>query len=283
MKLHTPDPQTLALRWLMGSLACLSSASALAGEFDCMIEPAQIVEIRSPVVGLLQQVQVRRGDIVQRGQVLATIESGVERSALDSARFRAQAQGALQLARARVAATTEKARRMAELHAEAMVSTQARDDAAAEQKMAESEMKSATESSQLARIEQKQAEEHLERRVLRSPFMGVVMDQYLFPGALVDTSDTRKPILKIAQTQPLHVQTILPFKLFPQVKPGLQVVVVPEAPFAREIKATIRTVDRVIDSSAGTFGVVAVLDNEKQTLPAGIRCRLSLPTGPLRD
>ena len=114
------------------------------------------------------------------------------------------------------------------------------------------------------------------RRVLRSPFNGVVMDQYLYPGALVDAGDGRKPILKIAQTHPLAVQAILPFRLFPQLRLGQRVSVVPEKPFSRNIQATIRTVDRVIDSAAGTFGVVADLPNVRQDLPAGIRCKLHL-------
>jgi hypothetical protein len=54
------------------------------------------------------------------------------------------------------------------------------------------------------------------------------------------------------------------------------VTVRPEAPFGGAIAARVRTVDRVIDPSAGTFGIVADLDNRDQRLPAGIRCKLTL-------
>ena len=254
-----------------------AAQAAASQDFDCMIEPARIVEIRSPVIGLLQQVHARRGELIRQGQVLVTVESSVEQSAADSARFRAQAQGALQLARNKGAAAREKARRMSELHEEEFVSSQARDDAAAELRLAEDELKTAEENSQIAKLEYRQSVDQLNRRVLRSPFNGVVMDQYLYPGALVDAGEGKKPILKIAQTQPLAVQAILPFRFFPQLRLGQQVVVVPEPPFSREIKATIRTVDRVIDSAAGTFGVVADLDNARQELPGGIRCKLRIP------
>lgn len=246
-------------------------------EFDCLIEPNQVVELRSPVVGLLQQVHARRGELVRTGQLLVTIESSVEQSAVAAAGFKAQAQGGLQLARSKLAAAREKAARMDALYAEQFVAAQARDDAVAEFKLAEAELKAAEETNQMAGLEHRQTIDQLGRRQLRSPFNGVVMDQYLHPGALVDGGDNKKPILKLAQTHPLAVQTILPFRLFPQVRVGQRVVVVPEAPFTREIVATIRTVDRVIDSAAGTFGVVALLDNARQELPAGIRCRLRLP------
>lgn len=262
---------------VVGVCGAAGAAAPVPGEFDCMIEPAQVVEIRSPVVGLLQQVHARRGELIRQGQVLVTIESSVERSAADTARFRAEAQGSLLLARNKVAAAREKARRMTELSEEQFVSAQARDDAAAELKLAEAELKTAEENSQLARLEHRQSVDQLGRRQVRSPFNGVVVDQYVYPGAIVDPGDARKPILKIAQTQPLAVQAILPFGLFPQMKLGMPVTVVPEKPFAREITATIRTVDRVIDSAAGTFGVVADLDNSKQELPGGIRCKLRVP------
>lgn len=248
-----------------------------AQEFDCLIEPAQVVEVRSPVVGLLQQVHAGRGDTIRQGQVLVTIESSVERSAADAAGFRAATQGAVQLARNKAAAARVKARRMAELHSEEFVSAQARDDAAAEARLAADELVNAEESAQLAKLEHRQALDQLGRRVLRSPFNGVVVDQNLYPGALVDPSEGKKAILKIAQTQPLSVQAILPYRFFPQVKAGGQVVVAPEAPFGGEITATIARVDKVIDSAAGTFGISVRLPNAKNELPGGIRCKVRLP------
>jgi RND family efflux transporter MFP subunit len=257
--------------------ACAAPVASAGNEFDCLIEPAQVVEVRSPVVGLLQRVHARRGEAVRQGQVLVTIESSVEQSATETARARAAAEGSVQLARHKVAAAREKARRMAELHDEEFVSAQARDDAAAEARLAEAELKTAEENSQIARLEHRQTQDQLNRRVLYSPFNGVVVDQYLHPGALVDGGEGKKPILKIAQTQPLAVQAILPFRFFPQVKVGTPVVVLPEKPFSGEIAARIATVDRVIDSAAGTFGVVVFLPNTKNELPGGIRCKLRLP------
>jgi len=84
--------------------------AAAAEGFDCLIEPNQVVEIRSPVVGQLQQVHARRGEAIRAGQLLVTIESSVERSAVDAARLRAEAEGSLQMARNKVSAARDKAR-----------------------------------------------------------------------------------------------------------------------------------------------------------------------------
>lgn len=258
-------------------LLALLSLPALAQDYDCMIEPNQTVEIRSPVVGILERVHAGRGEAIRQGQVLISIESSVEASAAESAKARAEAQGQTELSRAKVAALREKARRLQDLLAEEFVSAQAVEDAQAELKLAEAELKTATENRQIARLDLRQAVDQLHRRQILAPFSGVVVDQYLYPGALMDSSDTKKPVLKIAQTNPLKVQALLPVKAFTQVRPGQIVSVTPEAPFAdRAIKARVRTVDRVLDAAAGTFGIVAEIANPKGELPAGLRCRVKL-------
>jgi len=266
-------------RWTLAvvALAAMAGAPAHAAPagpgYDCMIEPAQVVEVRSPVVGLLQQVPVRRGQTIHKGDVLVVIESSLEKSQAETASFRAQAQGAVMQAR------SKKSRRMDELVKEEFVSAQARDDAAAELAQAEAELKTAVENMELARLQHQEAVDQVNRRIIRSPFDGVVMDQYLYPGALVDAGDNKKPIIKIAQTSPLVVQAILPFKMFPSVHAGDAVTLVPEAPFSRSLSSRVKTVDRVIDSAAGTFGVVVELPNAHAELPGGIRCKLMLAGG----
>jgi RND family efflux transporter MFP subunit len=258
----------------------MGSSITTAADFDCMIEPAQVVEVRSPVVGLLEKVYVTRGQKVRRGDILVTIESSVESSAAATAQYKAQTTGSLAQAQAKVAATKAKAQRMQELVEEEFVSAQARDDAAAEYKQAQTELIAAQENLNLSKLEAQQANDQLRRRTLRSPFDGVVMDQFLFPGALVDGGDGKKPILKIAQTHPLAVRSIVPYRYFPKVQVGAAANVLPEAPFNKgansEIAVRIKAVDRVIDLAAGTFGVHLELPNAQQVLPGGIRCKLRI-------
>ncbi|MEY4755004.1 MAG: hypothetical protein RJA44_2679 [Pseudomonadota bacterium] len=264
-------------RWLCTLLLAAVTTAQAAPEFDCMILPAQVVEIRSPVVGLIEQIHVQRGASIRKDELLVTLESGVERSAADSAAFRAQAQGALMVAQSKVAAARDKARRFQQLFEEEFVAAQARDDAQAELRQAEAELKSSEENTALARLEHRQSVEQLRRRTLRSPVDGVVMDIYLQPGSLVDPGDTRKPVMKVAQTQVLKVEATVPLQHFRTFSVGATVLVQPEAPFGQALQARVKMVDRVIDPAAGTFGVVAELDNRRQSLPGGIRCKLGRP------
>lgn len=276
-----PAGQTWALKWGVAAAMWLTASLAIAGDdrlavsVDCMILPAKVVEIRSPVVGLIERVHVRRGAAIRLDEPLVTLESAVERSALSTAAYRAQTQGALQVARNKAAAAREKARRYDELFGEEFVSAQARDDARAERDLAEAELQTAQENAELARLEHRQTQEQLNRRVLRSPVNGVVMDVNLHEGSLVDPGDGRKPIMKVAQTDTLVVEATVPVQRFRDFRADGWIQVLPEPPFDRSIRARVKTIDRVVDPAAGTFGVVAELDNRRQDLPGGIRCTLS--------
>lgn len=245
--------------------------------FECMIQPSQTVEVRSPIVGVLQSVKVKRGSIIKKGQVLATLESTVEQSAANTARFRTQLQGSVSAAQNKLENAMLKTRRMQELHAENFVSVQALDDARNEKNQAAAELQSAQESLQQAKLEYHQSQADLNRRVLRSPFTGIVMDQYLYPGSIVSPTDGKHPILKIAQTDELSIRAIIPFRYFKQAHIGQQVIIIPEAPFADQvIKTKLQIVDRVIEASSGTFGAVAKVANHNLSFPSGIRCKMYL-------
>lgn len=49
-----------------------------SAELPCLIEPFRVVTISSPEVGILESVNVDRGDLVEQGQVLAKLDSNLE-------------------------------------------------------------------------------------------------------------------------------------------------------------------------------------------------------------
>lgn len=55
-------------------------ASAAGSELNCLIEPHVVITVTAPVNGLIESVAVDRGDLVKEGQVLAMLDSSVERA-----------------------------------------------------------------------------------------------------------------------------------------------------------------------------------------------------------
>lgn len=258
-----------------GLAAMLAAAlPAHAQEHDCMIEARQSIEIRSPVEGLIEKVLVQRGDLVQRGQVLAVIESSLERAALEVARTRATMDGEIRVADARVEINAKKMKRAQELHTQNFVSDNARDEAVAEWKLATEDLRRTRENQRLAEAELARAAAGLQLRTIRSPFTGVVVEVQLKPGELAATATVKNPVMKLAEIDPLYVEVVLPSKLFGSIRRGQPAVVVPEAPMQGSYRSSVAVVDRVIDAASGTFGVRLALPNPQGKLPAGIRCRV---------
>jgi len=253
--------------------AMLAAPGARAATFECLIQPNQIVEIRSAAQGLIAKVLVQRGDWVKTGQIIVELESSVERSAAASAKYRAEMDGRLKAARERVEYSTTKAGRATELRKQNFVAAQAHDDAQAEMRVAEAELEDAKQNQQLARLDYLHALDLLNLRTLRSPFDGVVMDRMLNPGDLTLYGTETKPILKLAQINPLRVEVVLPVSYYRKLSLGMEGDVIPEGLGGR-YPARVKVIDRVFDAASGTFGVRLELPNPRGAVPGGIRCQV---------
>lgn len=271
----TFKPTSLAV---LASCSLVAAAQTADGEYQCLIEPYQRVEIRSSVEALIDQVLVKRGSVVHKGQRLVELQSNVERAALASAKYRAIMEGSMRSAEARVDYSRDKLRRREELSRQNFVSSQDRDDAAAELRVAQAELVAARDDRQLAVLESKRLEEMLRQRTLLSPFDGVVIEVEQHPGELAQTGEGARPILKMAQVHPLRVEVVLPVTLYRQIRAGAPAEIEAEAPTKGHFKAKVQIVDQVVDSASGTFGVRLELPNPSGSIPAGVKCKVRFGT-----
>lgn len=65
---------------VLAGLVSTPAAYSSNHELNCLIHPEVVITITAPVGGLLETVQVDRGDLVKEGQVLATLDTRVERA-----------------------------------------------------------------------------------------------------------------------------------------------------------------------------------------------------------
>ena len=267
------------VRWLSCCLAIVLSCpiSGWPGSFECLIEPNQVVDIRSATEGIIENVDVKRGDRVEVGQTLVELQSNVELSAAEMAKYRSQMEGRIASSKNRVEFATKKFNRTQELQKQNFVSAQAGDEAEAEKRIAEAELKDAIENQELAKRDYQHAVDLLNLRTLRSPLNGVVVDRMLNPGDLAEAGTGRKPILKIAQIDPLLVEVALPLEAYGKLRVGMTGMVTPEGLKGR-FSALITVVDSVFDAASGTFGVRLEMKNRRASIPGGIRCQVEFPT-----
>jgi membrane fusion protein (multidrug efflux system) len=217
-----------------------------SGSYECLLEPSLVINVGSPVDGVLEQVMVERGDRVKKGATVATLQAGVEAAAV-------------KLSEARVEYGRRKAERNEALFEKQLISAQDRDELVTEVKLREEELK--------------KDQETLKLRTIISPIDGVVVERRLAPGDFIRTD--KSLVMRLAQIDPLNVEVVAPAKLFGAVKIGMagRVNLTPFLPGSFNAKVVV--VDKVIDAASGTLGVRLRLSNPDHKIPAGIKCSVS--------
>ena len=250
-------------------LLCLSTAPgfSLEVEYDGIIKPHVVIELGSPAEGIVAKVNVDRSSMINKGQTLVELESSVERAAVAKASAMAGFDGEIALQRAQLAFTKRVHARVKQINA---FSAYDKDQAATDVVLTGCRLKKAREDSMLAKLELKKARAVLNMCSVKSPISGVVVDRYVSPGEYVNS----QPLLRVAQIDPLRVEVIVPARMFGKISPEMTATIIPEVPLYGEQTATVRLVDKVIDSASGTFGVRLELSNPDYHLPSGLRCKV---------
>jgi len=238
----------------------------------CLILPERVAEIGSAVIGVVEAMEVERGDSVKKGQVLVRLRAEVERAGQDVARSRAQSEAELRGTVAARELAQIKLDRSRVLKDQNFVSTQAVEQAEAELKVAHERVGQARDVLRTLAQEVSMSDAQTSQRTLRSPFDGVVIERYANPGERFED----KPLLKVAMIQNLKVEVVAPTSLFGSMRIGQQLNVQPELPGAAARPARIAQIDRVLDPASNTFRMRLELPNADGGLPAGLRCKVEV-------
>src|SRR5512139_2251215 len=229
--------------FLIAMMASLHAAPMHDPGLDGIIEPSCTVNLGSGVPGVIEEIVVDRGDLVQKGQVLVRLDSKVERASMESRK-------------ARYEFARNEYKRKSGLYGKALIPTREVDESETNLKIAQRDFE--------------EAEKVYERRTIRSPIDGVVVQRLLQPGERVE----EQPILKLAQLSPLYVEVIAPAGMLGSVKTGDRVAVRPEDPIKGEFIGKVTIVDNVVDAASGTFGIRIELENKNYSLPSGLKCKV---------
>ncbi len=263
------------LRGLALGLLLLPALPTFAAQpLGCLIEAMRSTDVGSPVIGVVQNVAVERGDVVHKGQVLAVLRASVERATLNVAASRAESIAEVQAAQAGAKFSRERLIRAEDLLRQQFISQQALDQARAESVQADQKLALVREQRLLSGQEREVAAAQLSQRVIRSPFDGVIAERFVSAGERVDD----KPIVRVAKVDPLRVQLVVPVAMYAEVQLGGLATVLPELPGAAAVQARVSMVDKVVDPASNTFRVHLELPNPNGALPAGLRCKAQFGT-----
>jgi multidrug efflux pump subunit AcrA (membrane-fusion protein) len=225
----------------MGLCACAANANAEnLPDLDCLLEPNMTVELSSPVPGVIDSIMVDRSDAVSKDQVLASLMADVEQEKYNMALAKAHYQGDLESSKVNLKLSEKESRRATELYRERAIALNEKEQAIAKLELARFELDKAMHDNEVFELELNEARANLELRQIRSPIDGVVVDRYMMPGEFVDN----KPVLKVAQLNPLRVEVISQVANFGRIKPGMHAYVIPEFGEYDKLVAEVAVVEK---------------------------------------
>lgn len=243
-------------------------------DMDCMIEPNTVVNVSTAVEGIIKVIKVERGDTIKKGQVLATLESDVQKANVNLAKARFEMNASLTAGKVRLAYAERKFNRSTELHKNNFISTDKKDDIETERRLAELKHSENEEGRVLSKMQLESAIADYKLRIITSPINGIVVDRFLSVGEFAQA----QPIMKIASIDPLYIEVISHTQYYDLVKEGMEATIKPEVSIGGSYKAIVTHVDRVLDGASGTFGIRLEMKNAELKIPAGAECKVSFVT-----
>jgi RND family efflux transporter MFP subunit len=264
----------------LSTQARLGAGATASDELDCLIEPQEVVNLSSPVEGVLEKVYVDRGAIVKKGEIVAQLESSLESANVTLARARATVEAAIKSGEARLVYSTLKLTRAEKLYERNLIALADLQEAQTEKQLAEMALVNALDNQRLAGLELERANVALSRNVIRSPISGVVVERFLSTGEFVSGQfKNDSPIVKIAQIDPLRVEVLAPASMRDKVSVGMPAKLRLEAPANSSHEVRVSMVDRVVDAASGTFRIRLTLPNPNHRILAGLKCKIKISFG----
>lgn len=266
---------TLSMIFVSAFFSTLSQADNSI-TLDCMILPEMYIELSSPVDGVLAELQVSKGDSIKRGQVLAKLEASVESARVALAEVEAKSLSEINHRKTQLDFAVRNRGRIESLAKANSTSKQEKDKADTEAILGQIEYERAMERAKVSQLNLNLARAQLSQKTITSPINGIVVERY----AMVGESVNDRPILKLAQIDPLRVELVAPSKYFGLIKKDMEVTITPDRPANSQFIATVTMVDQIIDPASGSFTIDMSLPNPKDQFISGISClaEFVLPT-----
>ncbi len=270
---------TSVIVWVAASFGLALTAQAV--EIDGFTEPYRTVDVAAAETGTIKSIDVREGEQVQEGQVLARLDDDMYQALLAIAQESLNGQSALKSAEAELNMRRSRLEKLETLRTQGHARQEEVDRAQADVEMAEARVLSAKEQTELKRLEYNKVKIQLERRSVRSPLQGVVSLVHKDAGEFVAPNDPH--VLELVQLDPLLATFSVPSHLVPRIeKAGKLPVFLEDA--GTWVTGEIERIAPVTDAESGTVRIKVRLANAEGKYRSGERCTIELkePSVPAR-
>lgn len=236
-------------------------------------EPGQQIDLAFSEAGVIRVVEVKEGDIVKSGALLAQLDCRVLETQHEIAKRRAESTAALESATATMEIKKERLAQLEKLAANARANADELARARGESSISQAEFQLAQEAKAENLLEAELIKAQIEQRTLRAPFDGVVASVLRDPGASVLPQDGT--IISLVQLDQLDLVVHIDHQRLDGLVVGQEVKVdALDRPVTAMAK--IAFISPVVDASSGTCRIRFVLPNGDRKHLSGVKYRIDL-------
>jgi RND family efflux transporter MFP subunit len=236
-------------------------------------EPIRKLDLIPPEPGIITNLTVHEGDRVEKGQLLGSLDCETQQIALDIAKANMAAHGKLDSATADRDLRRWRLAKLQKLHEEAHANDEEVNRAASELAVADANVLTTLEQHATDTLEVDRIASMIERRMMRSPFAGVVTRVFREEKEFVGSNNT--PVVTIMQLDKLRVTFTIPTALAARLKVD-QAVPLTFPNSGQKATGKIESISPVTEAESDTVRVKVLIDNEQGKYRCGVRCAINL-------
>ncbi len=236
-------------------------------------EPIRKLDLIPPEPGIIASLSVHEGDRVKKDQLLGSLDCDTQQVALEIAKANMAAHGKLDSATAERDLRRWRLAKLQKLRAEGHANEEEVNRAADELAVAEANVLTALEQHATDSLEVVRIASMIERRMMRSPFDGVVTRVFREEKEFVGSNNT--PVLTIMQLDKLRVIFTIPTALAVRLKADHKVLLTFPNSNQRAV-GKIESISPVTEAESDTVRVKVLIDNAEGKYRCGVRCAINL-------
>lgn len=241
-----------------------------AGQAEGFTEPYHDLAIAATgEPGLITEINVREGQKVKKGQVLAVIDTRVLEKSLAIAKRKASVTGRAVAMRAELKIRATRMEKMQAMFSKGHISSVEMERAKTDYEVAEANLLVTGEDRELAAMEVARIEAQIERQKVRSPIAGVVVTLHREMGESIMVTDPK--LMRLVSLDMLRVKFPMTVAQTLSMQEGQYLEVsLPE--IQGTATAVVEVVSPVLDAKSGTVQVTCLIDNSEGKYRSGMRC-----------
>lgn len=232
------------------------------------IEPNQKVIVYSEVTGIVEKINIKEGDYVKKGTLIAQID--YKKRKLDYENIENQ----IKAVEKNIENVKKDYERFSNLYKEGVVSEKKLDDIKTSYEVLNYQLEGLKKQLEFAKI-------RMEEAFIYAPIDGVIGEKFIDQGELITESSMMKnsPIVSIIDIDKVKVKIPVPQEDISKIKKGQNVIIKIDAYPEREFKGRVFKLYPEADPKTRTINVEVVIENQSHLIKPGMFCKAKIITG----